>query len=627
MSEMTNRHAPLPTERTEGTQGTSPEITETQQFPEENTSGYSENPSLSHIQSNDPPENAPTANINRSAFCTHEEWFSLNGQVYKPGLYWHGWTKPRGNAEPEPLEIWVCTPINIIAITANERGESFGLLLRFVNPYNEWIEWAAPMYLLKGSGEELRGELLNMGVRLDIKNRQYLLQWMMESFPEKRIIAALKTGWHNDSFVLPNCTIGNEDIRFQSEHVVHNNFITSGSLEQWRLTVSQSCNGNPLLLLSLSTAFLGPLIKHVKLQETGGVGIHLVGDSSQGKTTALQVAASVWGSPGFVRTWRATANGLEAVASALNDTLLVLDEISECDPREIGAIVYAISNGTGKQRAARTGGMKESAHWRCMLLSSGERSLSAHMSEGGKRIKAGQEVRLLDVPATNQTYGLFDELHNYPDGRSFADALKQSTNKHYGHAGKKFLESLINDKRDLTALYAKTSDIPEFSGRDGVQQRAASTFTLIGFAGELATEYGITGWEEGAAINAAITAYKNWQDFRGEGQTETRQILNSINEFILRHGDSRFTPISDNGHNVRERAGYWRDVPSGRVYFFNSPSLKEAAAGFDLRRVLDALESEGWIVEHDIGKRSKKIKVGGSAVSLYAIRPVDEDEK
>jgi len=109
------------------------------------------------------------------------------------------------------------------------------------------------------------------------------------------------------------------------------------------------CSGNPILLLSVSASFAAPLLLKAKQQSAGGGGIHLIGKSSNGKTTALQVAASVWGGPGYVRAWRATANGLEATAAALNDSLIVLDEISECDPREIGAIIYALANGQGKQ--------------------------------------------------------------------------------------------------------------------------------------------------------------------------------------------------------------------------------------------------------------------------------------
>lgn len=73
-------------------------------------------------------------------------------------------------------------------------------------------------------------------------------------------------------------------------------------------------------MLSLSAAFTAPLLKLAKLQEVGGAGLHLMGDSSRGKTTALQVAASVWGAPTFMRTWRATTNGLEAIAAFRKDS-------------------------------------------------------------------------------------------------------------------------------------------------------------------------------------------------------------------------------------------------------------------------------------------------------------------
>jgi putative DNA primase/helicase len=56
-----------------------------------------------------------------------------------------------------------------------------------------------------------------------------------------------------------------------------------------------------MLILAVSAGFTGPLLKRAKQQETGGAGIHLIGDSSQGKTTALQVAGSIWGPPRFVR--------------------------------------------------------------------------------------------------------------------------------------------------------------------------------------------------------------------------------------------------------------------------------------------------------------------------------------
>lgn len=143
------------------------------------------------------------------------------------------------------------------------------------------------------------------------------------------------------------------------------------------------------------------------------------------------------------RTWRATSNGLEGVAALLSDTCLCLDEINEADPREIGAIVYSLGNGTGKTRANRVGSARDAHRWRLSLLSTGERSISAAMQEGGKQAKAGQLVRLLNIPA-NRTYGVFDDLHHFEDGRPMSDFFKTECARHYGHAGPKFVEHILS---------------------------------------------------------------------------------------------------------------------------------------------------------------------------------------
>ena len=577
------------------------------------------------------PEHLNIPIIKRASFETHDDWFQMGGHEFKPGLYYHGLDS---KDPPEPVDIWICSPIHADALTCNEYGVGWGLLLRFINPDGKWRDWAMPSHMLKGSGEEMRGELWDLGVRISPYGNKPLHRWLASRDPKKRIIAAIRTGWHEGqqgiSFVLPNTVLGSDDVRFQSEHAIHDDFSQKGSLDGWLNDVAALCCGNQILLLSVSAALAGPLLKLAKLQDIGGAGIHLMGDSSRGKTTALQIAASVWGPPGFMRTWRATANGLEATAASRNDTFLPLDECGESDPREIGIIVYALANGVGKQRARRTGGARESARWRTIVLSSGECSISTHMNESGKRIRAGQQARLLDVPATYFEYGAFQYLHGEDGGRAFSDRLKRATTKHYGHAGLEFVQKLINDKQDLPALYADTCKLPAFYTTDGIESRAVGTFALIGMAGELATEYGLTSWKEGVAMNAAMDAFQSWRKNRGSGKTEDRQILQAVRDFILRHGDSRFSKIGETCNEysvIRDRAGWW-DHTSGdrRVYMFNSEALREAGHGFDMRKILDTLEEAGWISDHNPDKRSKKVKVNGSSVNLYFIRPSEEDE-
>ena len=103
----------------------------------------------------------------------------------------------------------------------------------------------------------------------------------------------------------------------------------------------------------LSAAFAGPLIA-IAMDPSGG--LHLIGKSRSGKSSALFVAASAWGrGDAKVRQWRATSNGLEGLAKAACDGILFLDEIGQADGRDAAESIYMLANGMGKQRATTHG--------------------------------------------------------------------------------------------------------------------------------------------------------------------------------------------------------------------------------------------------------------------------------
>lgn len=314
---------------------------------------------------------APTnpTRVKRPSFAT----YAARTVFGPPGLYYHGQRQPKGDGDPEPFDTWLCSPLECSAATHDERGDNHGLLLRFKPPYGQWREWAMPLHLLKGSGEEMRGELLNMGLRIDPDVHRLLNRYLAQCLPDDRVIAATRVGWHQLEegrvFVMPRRTLGTAKmaykITFQSEYAGQDDFIAAGTLESWRQHIGALCSDNPLLVLAVSTALAGPLL-HLCHRQSAGV--HLVGDSSNGKTTALEVAASVWGGPDFKRTWRATGNGLEGIAAALSDTCLILDEIGEADGREVGSTIYALGNGTGKARANRSGGARQAKPCACWIF-------------------------------------------------------------------------------------------------------------------------------------------------------------------------------------------------------------------------------------------------------------------
>lgn len=557
----------------------------------------------------------------RPAYVVLPEWGEAKGKKYRPGTYYCTIDVLEG------VKIlkneWFCSPLFIDAVTYDGQENNFGRLLRFKNTLGRWRTWAMPMALLKGAGDELRGELLQMGVELHHRHaRTHLPSYLQRERPQKRMNCALQVGWCNDAFVLPDKSIGPhaDGVIFQTGEVAPDEFATAGTLEEWRQGVAAPAIGNPILTLAISAAFAGPLLKSCG-GESGG--IHFLGDSSSGKSTCIFAACSVWGGSGYLRSWRATANGLEGAAVLFNDGLLALDEINECDPREVGAIAYSLGNGRGKQRASRSGSARAVSRWRVFVLSSGERSIETILSEAGQRIKAGQAVRLLDIPAT-RTYGAWDTLHEHQSGADLADSVKKATIRHYGHVGRGFLERLTHDGRNLSAILEEVKTLPGFKAEDGQERRVAARLALVGLAGELATEYGLTGWPEGEAIKTAQEGFRLWLNRRGKGNDELRQVLTQVSDFIDRHGDARFSDAGFVGETptVRDRAGWWSDDPEqgGRTYLFTSGGMREALKGFDFGRGLDLLTEAGALpAPKSNGEHSRSKRIGTEVKKLYPI--------
>ncbi len=444
----------------------------------------------------------------RPCFKVYDAWTLLDtGRKLRPGVWHHTMSAPKRDSDPAPVDAWVCGPMHIEAQTFDGIENNFGRLLRFQNTAGKWRSWAMPMELLKGDGSDLRGELLAMGLELDPFARQTLARYLQERTPRKQIRCALQVGWCGDVFVLPDAVIGPHaaGVIFQSGERSHDEHGQAGTLDGWQAEIAARAVANPLFLLALSAAFAGPLLKRTN---TEGGGLHFVGDSSTGKTTILEAACSVWGGPGYRRSWRATANGMEGAAALFNDCLLALDEISECDPREVGAIVYSLGNGRGKQRASRTGAARSVTRWSAFIVSTGERTIGTTMMDGGQRTKAGQAVRLLDIPASRR-YGCFDELHGMASETALSDAIKRASTQHHGRTGRAFLERLTHDERDMAGTLERIKALAAFNpeGAEGQDKRAAGRFALLALAGELATEYGITGWSEGAAVDAAVIGF------------------------------------------------------------------------------------------------------------------------
>lgn len=562
--------------------------------------------------------------INGAATQGDSMTYSYGGgcfEVSPRGVFFTGTDKDGNELPPR----WICSPLSVMAKTRDAKSSEWGRLLEWQDDDHMRHQWAMPSELLQGDGADMRRELARRGLSIaPSKAAHDLLTSFLQVWPvDERARCVERLGWHGAVYVTPAESIGQdgEIVVFQNAHALEPSFSVSGTAEEWRASVAALAAGNSRLVFVLSAAFAGALADVVG-EDSGG--FHLRGGSSSGKSTALKVAASVWGDPSaYPRLWRATANGLEGLAALHNDGLLILDELSQIDPKEAGEAAYLLANGQGKSRASRTGTARQSARWRLLFLSAGEESLSALMARAGKRTNAGQEIRLADIESdAGAGMGAFEALHDQPTPAALALAVKDAAIRCHGAVGVEWLHRIVADR-------AKLADFIEDGIRQFVQEvtttdaagqvlRVARRFALVAVAGELATHYGLTGWLEDEAINAARKCFAAWlEGFGGTGNREERAMLSQVRAFFETHGASRFEDMNANSdQRIPNRAGFYRTTPNGTREFLVLPEAfrMDVCQGFDLKAATAALAKAGWL-EKNGDRNTQVIRLSGLATT------------
>ena len=415
---------------------------------------------------------------------------------------------------------------------------------------------------LHGDPASLCQGLASEGLHIERKKQYDLADYLNGADVSGRVTRVETTGWHRirgaDVFVLPSETIGPAT----AEHVILEGaanapYESLGSLEDWRAGVgcadqrAHPSSARRIGRARRPVAFLGgrrrrrrsflrPIIK--------GQDDHPSG---------RRVRLGPWRFARICRgVWRATMNALEGAAALATDTALVLDEMGVLDARDAGAAIYSLANGGGKQRAARDGSLREPKSWRLSFVSSGEVPLEAKLSEGKGKARAGQLLRLLDLPADRGLgFGVFDNGGSHGDAGALARAIKFSANAAYGTAGPEFVRRIVaeningDDVRAMAADFVK-AECP--TGADGQVERVAHRLGLIAAAGEIAIAVGVAPWRAGEVRNAAAWALRAWLANRGGAEpAEVRQAIQQVRLYIEQHGDSRFDPLERRTSRVR----------------------------------------------------------------------------
>jgi putative DNA primase/helicase len=503
--------------------------------------------------------------------------------------------------------------------------------VRWCDPDGRKHERFVPDAALHGDPASLCAGLAEGGLTIARIQQRQFAAYLAGANVRGRVTMVRRTGWHviegQAIFVLPGEAIGPKGAgAVVLDAAAHGPFEARGSLSDWQRGVGALASGHALAMLAISAAIAGPLLD---LAGQEGGGLNFFGQSSRGKTTLLQLAASVWGrgsTPGYMRTWRATANGLEGAAASATDTALILDELGQVEARDAAQALYSLSNGSGKARAARDGALREPKSWRVLVVSSGELPTEGKLFEDrGRKARAGQLVRMLDVPADRGFgYGAFDNAGPDGDAGALAKSFKQAAIAAYGTAGREFVRRLIAEDVSGDVVRAMVADFTGSTvsaGADGQVVRAAQRFGLIAAAGELSILLGVTPWPEGAVREAAAWAFDRW--IEGRGGTEPAEIRHAIEQvrlFIEQHGEARFEPLDGSETRpVANRAGWRKGSGADREWMIPPETWKrEVCAGLDAKMVARILAERGMLARAADGNQQVR-KIAGSSKRVFVV--------
>ncbi|CAJ0995729.1 hypothetical protein SODG_001786 [Sodalis praecaptivus] len=549
-------------------------------------------------------------------------------------MYWVEPKMDKDTGEIVNKEQWLCSPLEVVGIGYEDEVQY--LVLRWSLMASKGQRTMAVPLGDIGEREGWRA-LKSGGVNITTKSglRATLADWLQRCGSRKVWRIAHATGWQCGAYIMPDGEIiGTPDqaVLFRGRSAAASGYKVKGTPESWRDNVARLVEGNPSMMTAVAAALAAPLIG---LAENDGFGIHFFEQSSSGKTTTANVASSLYGNPDALRlTWYGTALGLANEASAHNDALMPLDEVGQgADPHSVSQSAYALFNGVGKLQGAKEGGNRDLKRWRTIAISTGEMDMETFIVTSGRKVKAGQLVRLLNIPLSKAVC-----FHEHANGKQHADALKAAYQQHYGAAGRAWVKYLADHQQDAVAA-VRTAEarwrslIPAHYGEQ--VHRVAVRFAVL----EAALLLGqiMTGWDKQGCQDAIQHSYNAWVNLFGTGNKEFEQIIEQAEAFLSAYGMSRFAPLDYNEQAliIPNLAGYRVCKRYGdpvMFYVLPKPFKEEMAKGFDSTQFAKTLNESGRLKKPAKGKGYQTLTprlehLGGIQQRAYLVVQLTAEEE
>lgn len=285
-------------------------------------------------------------------------------------------------------------------------------------------------------------ELSKYGIAVDSENAREIVKYLnflesenYDKIPETNSVGRL--GWISDYGFSPYV----EELKYDGDLSYKHMFDSVqpfGDYEEWLQLAKRIRSTGHISKIMLAASFASVLVEPL-----GGLPFftHVWGGTEAGKTVGLMLASSVWANPAlgtYIHTFNSTYVGQEMMAGFCNSLPLCLDEL-QCikDRKDFDRLIYMLTEGIGKGRGAKTGGLQRIQTWKNCIMTTGEQPITTGASGGGA------VNRIIEIDCKDEKL--------FTDPQTVADTVR----RHYGHAGRIFLDKLSESMDEARNAYKR----------------------------------------------------------------------------------------------------------------------------------------------------------------------------
>lgn len=389
-----------------------------------------------------------------------------------------------------------------------------------------------------------------------------------------------------------------DNLRFDGElsfRTMFDAITEKGNFEIWRAYANEVRANSVIARLVFASSFASVLVEPCNALP---FFTHMWGGTGAGKTLMLMLAASVWANPAageYIHSFNSTAVGQEMAAGFCNSLPLCIDELQVVkDRKSFDNTIYQLTEGVGRARGAKSGGLQKLSTWRNCIITTGEMPITNANSGGGA------VSRVIDLDCKDQKI--------FESPREVA-AIIQSN---YGFAGKMFINSITTDgtMNKIRTLYHSLARSLSSSTNENKQHMAAA---LILAADQLSEEF---IFKDGLILSADdITPYLVTND----DIDVNRRAYNWLLDFIAANS-KRFT-VTDNGGEI------WGVMDDDYIYFNKSIfDAKLSDAGYNSTAFLSWARRNKIIDISKDGKSTVPRRINGVLTRcVYLIRQTPDE--